>query len=98
MLVSQYAIRRYMLNVPYMSGNLSIELIIHITAYGIAHCEYVILEGIFNKEKYGNMLQGIISSAHIKSYLYYFYLPYEVTVRRFHSKKYFVFNEEEIER
>src|SRR5699024_4093496 len=86
MLVGQDEIRRHMLNVSDSPGNLSIELIKHITAYGIAHCEYVILEGIFNKDKYGNMLQSIISNTHIKSYIYYFDLPYAETVRRHHSK------------
>ncbi|MBZ8173430.1 kinase [Staphylococcus cohnii] len=96
MLVGQDEIRRHMLNVSDSPGNLSIELIKHITAYGIAYCEYVILEGIFNKEKYGNMLQSIISNTHIKSYLYYFDLPYEETVRRHHSKVYTDFSAEKL--
>lgn len=96
MLVGQDEIRRHMLNVFDSPGNLSIELIKHITAYGIAHCEHVILEGIFNKEKYGNMLQSIISSAHIKSYIYYFDLPYAETVRRHHSKAYTDFSAEKL--
>lgn len=88
MRVGQDEIRRHMLNVSDRPGNLSIELIKHITLFGIAHCKYVIVEGIFNKEKYGNMLQSIISSEHIKSYIYYFDLPYVETVRRHHSKAY----------
>lgn len=96
MRVGQDEIRRHMLNVSDSPGNLSIELIKHITAYGIAHCEYVIVEGIFNKEKYGNMLQSIISSAHIKSYIYYFDLPYAETVRRHHSKAYTDFSAQKL--
>ncbi|MFH4935363.1 AAA family ATPase [Staphylococcus cohnii] len=96
MLVGQDEIRRHMLNVSDSPGNLSIELIKHITAYGIAHCEYVILEGIFNKDKYGNMLQSIISNTHIKSYIYYFDLPYAETVRRHHSKAYTDFSAEKL--
>ena len=42
MRVGQDEIRRHMLNVSDSPGNLSIELIKHITAYGIAHCEYEI--------------------------------------------------------
>ena len=86
MRVGQDEIRRHMLNVSDRPDNLAIELIKYITLFGIAHCKYVIVEGIFNKEKYGNMLQSIISSTHIKSYIYYFDLPYAETVRRHHSK------------
>lgn len=96
MCVGQDEIRRHMLNVSDSPGNLSIELIKDITAYGIAHCKYVILEGIFNKEKYGNMLQSIISNAHIKSYIYYFDLPYAETVRRHHTKAYTDFSAEKL--
>ncbi len=88
MRVGQDEIRRHMLNVSDRPDNLAIELIKYITLFGIAHCKYVIVEGIFNKEKYGNMLQSIISSTHIKSYIYYFDLPYAETVRRHHSKTY----------
>ena len=86
MRVGQDEIRRHMLNVSDRPDNLAIELIKYMTLFGIAHCKYVIVEGIFNKEKYGNMLQSIISSTHIKSYIYYFDLPYAETVRRHHSK------------
>src|SRR5699024_5889677 len=96
MRVGQDEIRRHMLNASDSPGNLSIELIKHITAYGIAHCEYVILEGIFNKEKYGNMLQSIISNTYIKSYIYYFDLPYAETVRRHHAKAYTDFSVEQL--
>src|SRR5699024_968057 len=56
MRVGQDVIRRYMLNVSDRPGNLSIELIKYITLFGITYCKYVIVEGIFNKGKYGNML------------------------------------------
>ncbi|MES3712573.1 AAA family ATPase [Staphylococcus ureilyticus] len=96
MRVGQDEIRRHMLNVSDRPGNLSIELIKYITLFGIAHCKYVIVEGIFNKEKYDNMLQSIISSAHIKSYIYYFDLPYAETVRRHHSKTYTDFSAQKL--
>ena len=48
MRVGQDEIRRHMLNVSDRPGNLSIELIKYITLFGIAHCKYVIVEGIFN--------------------------------------------------
>src|SRR5699024_1108782 len=88
MRVGQDEIRRHMLNVSDRPGNLSIELIKYITLFGITHCKYVIVEGIFNKEKYGNMLQSIISSTNIKSYIYYFALPYQKTVGTHHPKTY----------
>lgn len=96
MRMGQDEIRRHMLNVSDRPGNLSIELIKYITLFGITHCKYVIVEGIFNKEKYGNMLQSIISSTHIKSYIYYFDLPYAETVRRHHSKTYTDFSAQKL--
>ena len=54
MLIGQDEVRRQMLNVHDRPGNLAIQLIEEIVTYGINHCNYVILEGILNKYKYGS--------------------------------------------
>ena len=39
-------------------GNLSHDLLFEITKYGKGKCEFVILEGILNSHRYGEMLKN----------------------------------------
>ena len=86
LLVSQDVIRRDMLNVRDRKKNLSIELIRQITKYGKGQCEYVILEGILSKERYGDMLCHLIDYYQGKVLIYYFDLPFEETVKRHQTR------------
>lgn len=61
LLISQDVIRREMLQVHDRPGNLAIQLIRQVATYGIKHCNYVIIEGILNKQKYNGMLQQLIN-------------------------------------
>ncbi|XKE94651.1 kinase [Metaplanococcus flavidus] len=86
LLVSQDVVRRDMLSVRDRKGNLSLELIRQITEYGKGKCEFVILEGILVKERYGEMLLELIRFFDGNADVYYFDLPFEKTVERHHSR------------
>lgn len=82
LLVSQDVVRRDMLKVHDRDGNPSIDLIRQIAEYGKGTCEFVIVEGIFNKNRYGEMLKNLIQFYDNKAYTYYFDLSFEETVAR----------------
>ena len=75
-------VRRDMLKVHDRDGNLSIDLIRQIAEYGKGKCEFVIVEGILNSNRYGEMLNNLIRFYNYKSYTFYFDLSFEETVRR----------------
>ena len=49
LLISQDVVRREMLRVKDETGNLSIALLKQLVAFGYQECQYVIVEGIFQK-------------------------------------------------
>jgi len=85
LLVSQDVVRREMLKVHDREGNLSIDLIRQIAEYGKDKCEFVIVEGILYKGRYGEMLKNLIQFYNQKTYTYYFDLSFEETVVRHNS-------------
>lgn len=85
LLVSQDTVRREMLKIHDRDGNLSIDLIRQIAEYGKEKCEFVILEGILYKHRYGEMLNNLIQFFNQKTYTYYFDLSFEETVIRHNS-------------
>ena len=87
MLIGQDEVRRQMLNVHDRPGNLAIQLIKEIVDYGINHCDYVILEGILNRHKYGTMLNEFFKKSNANVHVYYFDLPFQETVRRHYTKQ-----------
>lgn len=86
LLVSQDVVRREMLKVHDRDGNLSIDLIRQIAEYGKGKCEYVIVEGILNKGRYGEMLTNLIQFFNDNAYVYYFDLSFEETVKRHNTR------------
>ncbi|WKA56737.1 kinase [Planococcus shixiaomingii] len=84
--VSQDLVRREMLMVRDREGNISQDLIRQITEYGKGKCEYVILEGIFVKHRYAEVLDNLISFYDGNAYTYYFDLSFEKTVERHKSR------------
>jgi len=82
LLVSQDTVRREMLKVHDRDGNLAIDLIRQIAEYGKDKCQFVIVEGILNKKRYGDMLKHLIQFFNEKAYVYYFDLSFEETVKR----------------
>lgn len=93
MLIGQDEVRRQMLNVHDRPGNLAIQLIEEIVTYGINHCNYVILEGILNKYKYGTLLNNFFEKPNVNVHVYYFDLSFQETVRRHHTKQQTDFDE-----
>lgn len=87
LLVSQDVVRRDMLKVNDRDGNLSIELIRQIAEYGQDKCEFVIVEGILYKSRYGNMLNRLIQLYAPMTYTYYFDLSFEETVKRHQTRQ-----------
>ncbi|MCD2255358.1 AAA family ATPase [Agrilactobacillus fermenti] len=98
LLISQDVVRREMLATNDRAGNLSINLIQEIAAYGLAHCQNTIIEGILSKEVYGQMLCQLVRSAdHTQAY--YYDLPFEETVQRHQGRaKIAEFGEAELKR
>lgn len=87
LLVSQDVVRRDMLKVHDRDGNPSIDLIRQIAEYGKDKCEFVIVEGILYKNRYGEMLNNLIKFYNNqKVYTYYFDLSFEETVKRHNSR------------
>ncbi|MEK6453879.1 kinase [Caldifermentibacillus hisashii] len=86
LLVSQDTIRRDMLKVHDRDGNLSIDLIRQIAEYGKDKCNFVIVEGILYKKRYGDMLNHLIRFYNERAYVYYFDLSFEETVKRHNSR------------
>lgn len=86
LLVSQDVVRRDMLRVQDRDGNLSTELIRQITEYGKGTCPIVILEGIFMKQRYEELLLDLIRFYDGEALIYYFDLPFEKTLER-HSMR-----------
>nr|WP_256092454.1 kinase [Staphylococcus xylosus] len=93
MLIGQDEVRRQMLNVHDRPGNLAIQLIKEIVDYGINHCDYVILEGILNRHKYGTMLNEFFKKSNANVHVYYFDLSFQETVRRHYTKQQTDFDE-----
>jgi len=86
LLVSQDTIRRDMLKVHDRDGNLSIDLIRQVAEFGKGKCEYVIVEGILNKNRYGDMLDDLIDFYEGKAFIYYFDLSFQETVKRHNTR------------
>jgi predicted kinase len=85
LLVSQDTVRREMLKVHDRDANLSIDLIRQIAEYGKDKCQFVIVEGILYKDRYGEMLNNLIQFFNQKTYTFYFDLSFEETVKRHNS-------------
>lgn len=86
LVVSQDVVRREMLKVQDRPGNLSIDLIHQIALYGKDKVNYVIVEGILYRKRYGEMLLTLIRQFTDNVYIYYFDLPFEETIRRHQAK------------
>lgn len=86
MLISQDVVRREMLYVKEGEKSKVEELLFQLVAYGKAHCEIVILEGIFNSEWYANLFKRLQKEFKKNIFAYYFDVPFEETLKR-HKQK-----------
>ena len=86
MLIPQDVIRRDIIRVHDTPGNPSIDLIYDIAMYGKKIGYDVIVEGILYKDKYEDMLKKLIEDFDGISFIYYFDISFEETLKR-HSLK-----------
>ena len=82
MLVSQDVIRHIILDGKGASPNQSLDLIYEICQNGMKYGQNVILEGILELPKYGEMLNRIIAEWRGDVHVYYYDVPLEVTLER----------------
>ena len=82
--VEQDHLRRILLREKDIAGGKNIELIALNVRYCLAAGYHVVLEGILNAERYGEMLEGLRRD--YGGYWYYFDLPFEETLRRHATK------------
>ncbi|HEU5121961.1 MAG TPA: AAA family ATPase [Candidatus Saccharimonadales bacterium] len=80
--VEQDYIRRELLREQDKPGQPNIELIRLNAQFALGNKYDVIIEGILPEVNYGSMLRNLISVHEGDSYVYYFDIPFEETVRR----------------
>jgi hypothetical protein len=85
-LVEQDYIRRILLREKDLSNQPNIELIALNVRYALTHGYHVILEGILNKERYGSMIQKLMSDHDGLSLVYYFDISFDETLKRHATK------------
>lgn len=82
MLVSQDLIRLEILNVKDFPENPSVQLIPKICKFGNNRYDYVILEGILDREKYQTMLSDLLEFFDNNTLVYYFDISFSETLKR----------------
>lgn len=85
-LVQQDVIRRDLLRERDRPQGLNIELIALNVRFCLAHDYDVILEGILSAARYGDMIRGLIDEHRGPSFVYYYDIPFEETLRRHAAK------------
>jgi adenylate kinase family enzyme len=85
MLIPQDVVRRDIVRVADEPGNPAIQLIEDIARYGKSIQYDVIVEGILGKEKYGPMLERLVSIFDL-TYAFYFDVSFEETLKRHQYK------------
>ena len=85
-LVQQDLIRRNLLREHDRPGGLNIELIALNVRFCLEHDYDVILEGILYADRYGDMIRRLIQEHRGQSFVYYYDIPFEETLRRHASK------------
>lgn len=85
-LVQQDLIRRNLLREHDRPGGLNIDLIALTVRFCLEHDYDVILEGILHADRYGDMIRTLINEHRGRSFVYYYDIPFEETLRRHASK------------
>lgn len=86
MLISQDDIRLGILNVKDRVYNLTADLIKTIALFGKSRFKIILIEGILGTHIYKNMFSDLVASFKHNSYIYYFDIPFEETVRRHNTR------------
>lgn len=85
-LVAQDLIRRDLLRERDRPGGLNIDLIALNVRFCLEHDYDVILEGILDASRYGGMIRTLMNEHRGPSFVYYYDIPFEETLRRHASK------------
>ncbi|MBS6643962.1 MAG: kinase [Clostridiaceae bacterium] len=97
LMIPQDIVRREMLWVRDGKDTAALPLLIELLNYGNTHCEYVILEGIFNAAWYKPLFESAIEFYENRIFAYYYDIPFEETLKRHETKdKRFEFGEVEM--
>lgn len=86
MRISQDMVRREMLRVKDGPDTLAMPLFKELLIYGKNHCEFVILEGIFDAEWYRPLFELAKELYQDQIFAYYYDLPFEETLLRHQTK------------
>ncbi|MCE9643064.1 MAG: kinase [Candidatus Andersenbacteria bacterium] len=85
-IVEQDYLRRIVLKEKDIPNGLNIELIKKTTLFLLDNSYNVIMEGIFDSDRYGEMLKEIIAEHPNNNYFFYFNISLEETIRRHQYK------------
>jgi hypothetical protein len=85
-LIQQDVIRRDLLRERDRPGGLNIELIRLNVEFALTHDYDVILEGILYADRYGAMIRTLLAEHRGPSFVYYYDLSFEETLRRHAAK------------
>ena len=97
MLLSQDVIRREILHTKDGKNSAAVDLLKNMVVFGKEHSNIVILEGILNSCWYKPLFDTI--QKNFKNiYVYYYLLPFDETVKRFHTKCNTDYTEQDMER
>lgn len=81
-LVEQDYLRRIVLKERDRPGAANIELIDQTVRFALDHDYHVVLEGILYAAHYGDMLRRLVADHAGETFVYYFDVPFDETVRR----------------
>ena len=86
LLIAQDTVRRDMLKEKVELGNLSIDLTETLARFGYEHDLLVLVEGFYETDIYGQMLERLKKLFAPQVFAYYYDLSFEETVRRHHTR------------
>ena len=86
LLIAQDTVRRDMLKEKVKPGNLSIDLTETLAHFGYEHDLLVLVEGFYETDIYGQMLERLRNLFGSQTLAYYYDLTFEETVRRHQTR------------
>ena len=99
LMIPQDTVRRELLWVHDGKDTPALPLLMELIAYGNAHCEYVILEGILDADCYRPLFERAKELFGDRIFAYYYDIPFEETLKRHETKgNKFEFGESEMRR
>lgn len=85
-LIEQDYLRRIVLKEKDLPGGVNIQIIEKMVLFALDHSFDVIMEGIFDAERYGLMFEELLRRHPHNNYFFYFNVSFEETLRRHQTK------------